>query len=156
CRAPGSGGGPDAAPDAPPDAGPPGPWGAPVRVMAPVGGEDDPTLTGDLLELVFNRDNATIWRVRRASLAAPWGAPELVPELGDATTPERTADGRTIYLGSDRNLGLDDIWASTRVGPGAAWAAPVRVIELSSPQDDTNATPGPDHLSLVLARRVLG
>jgi hypothetical protein len=79
-----------------------GAWGAPTLVMTPVTLEDDPTLTADLRELYFNRDQTTIWRIRRTDVGAPWSPPEEVPELAPATTPEVAADGLTMYLASAR------------------------------------------------------
>lgn len=130
-------------------------WNPPVLVMAPTGEEDDPTLTGDLLEMYFNRDQLEMWRVRRTSPTAAWGVPEPVIELDPSTTPEITGDGLTIYIGSRRpgGLGSDDIWVSTRPNRDALWAPPVHVPELSSLQTNTNATPSDDHLSMVLVHR---
>src|SRR5690349_20008434 len=84
-------------PDAPPDGAMPlGPWGLPTALF-PGGGDDDPTLTGDLLELYFNR-NSDIYTSTRASVTDAWGTPALVTELStvyNETTPEITYDGLT-------------------------------------------------------------
>jgi hypothetical protein len=150
---------PPATPDAAPvdgDAGGTlGPWGAPRLVMTPVGLEDDPTLSGDLRELYFNRGQTTIWRIRRETVGGVWSAPEQVPALEPATTPELSGDGMTMYLASSRpgTLGGNDIWVATRDAPGAAWMAPRHVDELSTTADETNPTPSSDQLAILLARR---
>lgn len=130
-------------------------WGPPVLVMTPVGKEDDPTLTGDLLELYFNRDDNAIWRVTRATPTAAWGTPVPVPELGVATTPELEPDGLTIYLASDRTgtAGGLDIFVATRKARTDPWSVPVRVPELCTVATDSNATVTADHLSMVFARQ---
>lgn len=137
------------------DAAPLGPWGAPQLVMMPVALEDDPTLSGDMLELYFNRDQMTIWRIQRASLGAAWSAPEQVPALEPATTPEMSGDGLTMYFASARTgtLGLNDIWVAKRAVRGGAWSTPVRVDELSTTAEETNPTPSSDQLTLLLVRR---
>jgi hypothetical protein len=124
----------DAAPDV---MVPLGPWAAPTVLPFSTAGDDDPSLTGDMLELYFNRAQ-DIYVTRRASLADPWGTPALVTELSapmiNDTTPEVTYDGLTLYLGSARptTLGGMDIWMATRTSRTAAWSAPVHVDELST------------------------
>jgi hypothetical protein len=113
-----------------------GPWSAPTPIdIAPVD-DDDPTATGDLLELYFNR-SGDIFVSKRASVSDPWGTPVAVVELDSAdyeTTPEVTYDGLTIYFASSRagTLGDNDIWRSTRTSRTAAWSSPVHVNELCS------------------------
>jgi hypothetical protein len=143
----------DAAPPVPD--GPPGLWGPPALVMPPVGNEDDPTLTSDLLELYFNRDTNDIWRVSRASPTAAWGTPAPVIELGLATTPELAPDGLAIYLGSDRvgTAGSLDIYLATRPDRTATWSTPARVVELCTADTDSNAAVTADQLRMVFARR---
>ena len=113
-----------------------GPWGAPTPVDITPVNDDDPTASGDLLELYFNRD-ADIYVAKRASVAERWGAPVAVAELNTAdaeTTPEVSYDGLTIYFSSNRagTLGDYDIWRSTRTSRSAAWSTPVHVNELCS------------------------
>ena len=113
-----------------------GPWAAPTPIEITPVGDDDPTATGDLLELYFNRDN-DIYVTQRASTADAWSAPAAVAELNTIdfeTTPEVSYDGLTIYFASNRagTLGGPDIWRSTRTSRLAPWSSPVHVIELSS------------------------
>src|SRR5690554_405756 len=90
----------------PPDTiAPLGPWSAPTPITDfPPVADDDPSATGDLLELYFNRAN-DIFVSKRSSVNDPWGAPTAVAELNTAgveTTPEVSYDGLTIFLASDR------------------------------------------------------
>lgn len=142
------------APDAPPsDAAPLGPWGAPIAIFNAVG-DDDPTLTGDLLELYFNR-NADIYLATRTAIGQPWSVPAVVTELSSVaneTTPEVSYDGLTMYLASDRigTFGNDDIWVSTRALRTDAWGAPVHVDALSTTAEDAASAPSANGLDIVL------
>lgn len=108
--------------------------------------DDDPSLTGDLLQIFFNSDRnggaggGDIWTAQRADAAAQWGIPEPVTELnstGTETTPDVSADGFTIYFASDRPTtgklnGNRNLYVATRPELDAAWSDPVLVEELSS------------------------
>jgi Tol biopolymer transport system component len=120
----------------PDGAAPLGPWQAPTPLDILAVADDDPSATGDLLELYFNRDN-DIYVTKRGSMSEPWDTPVAVAELDSAdaeTTPEVSYDGLTIYFASARagTLGGNDIWRSSRASRAAAWSTPVHVIELSS------------------------
>jgi hypothetical protein len=146
------GGGSDARADAPLDA-PLGTWGPPSLLFGGMG-DDDPTLTGDMLELYFNRA-ADIYKATRSATDQPWGLPSLVVELSSAfneTTPEISYDGLTMFLASDRpgTMGFDDVWMSTRPDRSTAWTTPVEVAELSSNAEDGASAPSSDLLSIVL------
>jgi Tol biopolymer transport system component len=139
--------------DAPADAMVPlGPWSAPTMLPFSIAGDDDPSATGDLLELYFNRAQ-DIYVTTRASTSAAWGTPALVPELSvpmvNDTTPEVTYDGLTMYLGSARtpSLGATDIWMATRASRTAPWGTPVAVAELSSASSE-QSSPTPDNLHI--------
>ncbi|HSD87915.1 MAG TPA: hypothetical protein VLB44_10395 [Kofleriaceae bacterium] len=146
---------PDAAvADAPPDTIGTGAWTniAPVLAGSPVG-DDDPTLTADLLEIYFNR-NADIYVATRTSIGQPWNTPVLVSELSSAfseTTPEVTSDGLFMLLASGRTgtLGANDIWVSTRAARNDVWGAPVHVAELSSTTENAASAPTDDRLQIV-------
>jgi hypothetical protein len=151
----------DAPADVAVDAQPLGAWGTPQPVFSTAtGGDDDPSLTGDMLELYFNR-NADIYVATRAAVNQPWGTPTLVAELSSTsseTTPEITYDGLTIYVGSDRpgTAGQDDIWVSTRATRSDTWSAPVRVAELSTSSEDAASAPAPGDLTIVWTSSVTG
>lgn len=139
--------------DAGVDGAPLPPWGAPAAVPITPMSDDDPSATGDLLELYFNRD-ADIYVVKRASTADAWGAPAAVAELNSTaaeTTPEVSYDGLAIYFASARTptLGGNDIWMATRASRTAAWDAPVHVTELSSTAAE-GAPTLPDALTILI------
>jgi hypothetical protein len=135
-----------------------GPWGSASPVFTGQG-DDDPTLTGDLLELFFNR-NGDIYEAPRGSAGDAFGAQTEVAELssGADTTPEITYDGLTIYLASTRSgsLGGDDIWMATRADRGSAWSTPIHVDALGTTDNDVAAAPSADGLSIVLCRDTPG
>jgi hypothetical protein len=136
-----------------PDAAVLGPWGIPTMVAIAPMGDDDPTLTGDLLELYFNRAG-NIYITTRATLADVWATPVVVAELstGAETTPEVTSDGLTIFISSGRagGLGMYDIYMATRASRSATWNMPVEVAELSSAVIDDASAPSDDLLDIVL------
>ncbi len=106
---------------------------------------DNPTLTGDLLEIFFtsNRDNVSIdiWTAKRASTTVPFDAPVLVSAASTPnfeTSSAISRDGLTLWFGSDRPGGLGDldIWMIQRPTRDGAWSTPVDLIELNSTARD--------------------
>jgi hypothetical protein len=134
---------PAAGADGLPDALALGPFGEPTAILevnSPQN-DDDPTLTGDLLEIYFESTRpptaggGDIWRATRSSVDEVFGAPAIVAELSSAAqdgTPEVTPDGLTLYLHSDRVGGQNDIYVSTRATRADPWSTPVPVAELNS------------------------
>ncbi len=106
--------------------------------------EDDPTLRGDLLEIVFNSTrNGTpdLFVSTRTTDTDPWDAPVPIVELNDAayveTTPELSLDGLTMLFASDRPPSVqNDVWITTRPALDQPWTPPVRLPELSSDWQD--------------------
>ena len=107
--------------------------------------EDDPTVTADLLELVFNTDRDTtsynddsLWVSTRATPSDPWGPPHAVAELNTSgyqdTTPGIEGDGLTIWFASTRpgGVGQYDLYKSTRPDRTSAWTVPAAVTELNT------------------------
>lgn len=160
--------GPDGAvaPDAAlPDAAPLGPFRPPeliAELAAPGVNDDDPSLTGDLLELYFKSDRAgsqgyDIWRSVRPTSDDPWGPAERVAELSSEVydaSPEVSFDGLVIYFSSSRAGGVGgvDLHVSTRASRSEAWGAPSLVVELSSPGDEWAPAASADHTSVVITR----
>ena len=113
-----------------------GPWGTPQPIASLDLGQsyDDPTLTGDLLEIFFNA-NDDIWVATRLDTAADWGMPVLVdgasgPDID--TTPEVSPDGLTMFLARDVGTG-SDIYVTTRTARDSPWSDATLVTELSDP-----------------------
>jgi hypothetical protein len=123
---------------------------APVPGIAPVS-DDDPTLTGDLLELYFNRAN-DIFVARRANVADPFGPVSAVAELNTAsqeTTPEISYDGLMIFWSSDRiTAGNNDIFVATRATRNDPFGTITRVDELSTASREA-ASASSDKLAIV-------
>lgn len=160
----------DLGPDAPDidsgdtDVDPAAPFG-PAAPVTPLntssGAEDDPTLTGDMLEIYYNR-GADIWVSTRATVTAAWGAPQPATGLSSASTetnPEITPDGLTIFFASTRPhpdaKGSYDIFVATRASRVAAWSTPTPVKELNTADSD-HAGPAPDLLTMIVIRDGVG
>jgi hypothetical protein len=127
---------------------------------------NNPTFTADLLELYLTSGRAgglgsqDIWVSKRASPNAPWGAPVPVPELNSAdleTSAAISADGLTIYFGSDRagGKGKIDVWSATRPDRNSSWTPPLNVPELSSTDDDMAHPAMGSNLLVLVATRSL-
>jgi len=157
--------------DAPPGQGPDGPIGppppdaapgvdamlgawsmvAPIPAAATPGmGEDDGAPSSTETEMVFSGKLSgvakDIYVTTRNTVLDPWGTAAAVAELNTTATeqtPRITADGLSIYFSSARSggPGADDIWMSTRSGPGSPWQPPTVVPIVNSAQDERTLTP---------------
>ena len=132
------------------DFGPP----IPVSELNTGFGEDDPTLTGNMLEIYFNRGD-NIYVATRSSLAEPFGEAVLAADIcssREESTPEITDDGLTLFFNSERpgGLGDSDIYFTTRTSLLDFWAPPIHLPVLSTANDDNSPTPTPDALVLYL------
>lgn len=152
-----------------PDAAPLGPFRAPeliAELAAPGANDDDPSLTGDLLELYFKSDRVgsldyDIWRSVRATAEDPWGPAERVAELSSEVydaSPEVSFDGLVLYFSSSRAAGVGgvDLYVSTRASRSEPWAEPSLVVELSSSGDEWAPAVSADHTSVVITRSTDG
>jgi len=116
---------------------------------------DDPSLTGDLRELYFNKADR-VFRSSRGTPEEPWPLPLEVIELGlggsSDTTPEVLADGLVLYFASDRgtNGGAFDIFVTTRSLRGGLWEMPTRVLELITVNADTSPSADAANVSIVV------
>ncbi len=135
---------------------------APVMVveLASPSRTDNPTLTGDLLEIYFTTDrvsgNGDVWFATRATASEPFGAPAPVTAVnGDSfeTSSAISTDGLTLWFGSDRagGLGANDIWVAQRATRASAWSTPVNVVALNSADDDIPRPPGEHALVMPMA-----
>lgn len=118
-----------------------------VAELASEAVDDNPTLTGDLLEIYFTsrRDGGAgstdIWYARRAAPTDSFDPPEPIPELNTEefeSSPAISRDGLTLWFGSGREGGVGDtdVWVSTRPDRQSAWAPPTLVASLSSEAAD--------------------
>lgn len=105
--------------------------------------DQDPTMTGDMLEIVWSSDRASgyeLWRATRPTRAAPWSSPALVANVNSASveqSPELSRDGLTLYFTSDRD-GNYDVWVTSRASRSDSFGAPVKVAVLSSAAHEEN------------------
>lgn len=141
---------------------PDSPFGAPdvIGILSTAGPEvQDPTLTGDLLEIYFvgrNSQLGDIFRATRNNATDPWGAPLLVLELNsgqDETTPKVSEDGLIIRFASLRGggPGQHDLWVSTRSSRTDSWGPPLLEGDLNSTEGDFHATSTSLELDLILS-----
>ena len=121
---------------------------------------DNPTLTADLLEIVFTTERSgsgDVWFARRASVFQPFNPPSPIDEVNtDAfeTSAAISADGLTLWFGSDRpgGLGLTDIWMSSRPNRAAPWSTPsANLVTLNTVSEDIPRPPGQHGLVMPLA-----
>jgi len=120
----------------------------------------NPTLTGDLLDIYFtsNRGDtaADVWTAHRASRSDPFDPPTLVAEVSSPlyeTSPAISVDGLSLYVGSDRDgtTGGLDIWAATRSDRNAPWSALENLTALNSTMNDIPRPPGQHGLVMPMA-----
>ncbi len=138
---------------------------APERVATlndDVARDEDPTLTGDLLEIHFMSErgaNRDIWTSRRADVGSPWEAPtvELEERLNSADnedTPAVSNDGLRIWFfrGSEQQTG---IWMAERASRDDPWGDP-SYVEALNPGHDDGVQAMNAHVDLPELRAVLG
>jgi hypothetical protein len=112
------------------------PWGVPqlvVELSTPGTEDDDPALTRDMLEIVFDRGQ-DLYTSRRAAVGDPWPEPVPIVQLNTGATEEHphiSGDNLRLYFTSGRG-GIANIYMSTRADRDAPWGAPARVDELNT------------------------
>lgn len=131
--------------------------------------DDDPTITGDGLELYFASERggaatgyADIYVTTRATTFSSWSAPVPVVELNSTDedqSPGITLDGLTLYFSSRRPTsmiagGSSNTWIATRPDRTTPWSAPQLVLEVSSTMEEFEPQPDATNTSLVFYRQV--
>jgi hypothetical protein len=86
--------------DARTDGAPLGAWSAPTQLLADSGPLDDPSATGDGLEMYVNGSPGEVFVTRRSTTSEPWGALVLEPTLSInvVSQPAITSDGLALAL----------------------------------------------------------
>ena len=132
------------------DAAPLGPFGEAALVEGlslPAAADDDPSVTGDLLEIYFKSNRGgmndyDIWLARRDTVDDAWADAVEVAELSSKdfeATPEVSLDGLTITLASDRPGGGGggiDLWISTRQDRDDPWDPPAPMTGLNTAAEE--------------------
>lgn len=122
-------------------------FGTPKEVTELSSGEDtgNPTLTADKLEIFLTRSDGAerlIWHATRSSPNQRFDSPTKLSELHESgsedTSPAISANGLTLWFGSNRDGGKGDmdIWVSTRVNPKLPWGPPVNLVAINSKAKD--------------------
>jgi hypothetical protein len=134
------------------------PFGTPTPLTTLNGtlADDDPTLTGDLLEIMFDSErtgtsSSDFLVARRATLADAWSVPAIVTQLASPNDEDAgclSFDGLIMTLSSDRagTTGMNDLWIATRASRADVWGTPVRIAELSSTSADEHLSRTADEL----------
>jgi hypothetical protein len=131
-----------------------------IAELSSSGKTDNPTLTGDLLEIYFTSDRSgglgDVWMARRDSRDQSFGAPVAVSAVntpGFETSSAISADGLTLWFSSDRQGGVGDldIWVTQRSSRRSAWSAPTNVRALNTSAKDIPRPPGQHELVMPLA-----
>ncbi len=139
-------------------------FGAPVLVeeLHSALGDDNPTLTWDMLEIYFSskrgEEDTDLWRAHRTTVDEPFSEPVFLEELSSPefdTSPAVDGDGLTFWFSSAREDGQGglDIIRVTRANREEAWGEPSLVVELNSEWDDIPRPTGADGRIMPLASR---
>jgi len=123
---------------------------------------DNPTLTADLLEIYFTSDresgNGDVWFATRSDPSQPFGQAVSIAEVNSIffeTSSAISADGLTLWFGSDRGTGVGstDIWQSTRRSRSDPWQSPFNVVALDTAVEDIPRPPGQHGLVMPLSSK---
>jgi Tol biopolymer transport system component len=127
--------------------------------------EDDPTLTADLLEMVFESDRmggsggSDLWITRRQMIGGAWATPIPVSNVNSDASEEHPGlsdDGLTLWFASDRGGGLGsfDIYVATRTdrSSGTPWSMPMPASTLNGVANDESPQVDSSELVMVMAR----
>lgn len=130
-----------------------------VAELADPAKTDNPSLTGDMLEIFFtserSRGPSEIWTAVRDRASTVFEAPRLVSELNSPaieTSPVVSPDGLTLWFSSDRAAGAGgfDVWVAERADRRARWSVPQPVVALNSAWNDYARPPGQHGLVMPL------
>ena len=104
----------------------------PIAGLNSVFQEDEPTLTGDLLEIYFERTDSgssKIYVSTRASIADSWATPTLVPlTCGGCASPLISRDGLTLVYAADRVVPTGiETYQVIRPSRGQPWGPELRL-----------------------------
>lgn len=132
-----------------------------AELAGELGSEIDPALARGGLELFLAshfRGSYDLYTAVRSAVGEPWSVPVLIEELAtdsDEATPEPSADGLTLYFGSDRpsRLGGSRLWVTTRAAPGSPWGVPQLVPFESYGDAENSPTVTPDGSRIAFAGR---
>ncbi len=134
-------------------------WSTPAKIveLEDAAGNDDPSLTDDLLQIYFGTYRSDldedIWYATRNSVDEPFGTPQPAYDLNTTfaeTTAKITGNGKAIYFASNRLGSNVDIYVSTRAEVDQPWSQPMRVDELSSAGGDYAPFAQSDQLRIVM------
>jgi hypothetical protein len=120
-----------------------GPWQPPqLESLTWRLGDDDPTLTSDLLEMYFEH-MTDIFHIHRSTPTSQWSTPMSVAAVNVASQagPEIARDRLALYFTSNAPGGAGgyDLWVSTRASPVDGWGMPAS-LSINSTRGETSPT----------------
>ncbi|HSI04259.1 MAG: hypothetical protein ACAI38_22605 [Myxococcota bacterium] len=113
-----------------------------ITELAAPGGDDDPTLTGDMLEIFFESQRSgtsRIWHATRDTADDAWDPPTPVSEFDGlgANTPEVSRDGLRLRFATTLPSVQADLYEATRPDRASSWSNPVRLDRLDTAFGET-------------------
>lgn len=137
-----------------------------VPVIGSDAKDDNPTLTGDLLEIYFTSTrggDSDVWFATRDSADVDFSTPvalDLVNTPEFESSPAVESDGLTLWVArreeNEAGIGDLDIYVCRRPSRNAEWSSPELATALSSAGDDIPRPPGANGLVMPLASRAEG
>jgi hypothetical protein len=112
---------------------------------------DDPTLTGNMLDLWFEQ-GGDIYHASRLSIFSGFGMANKVNEISTTmaeTTPEVSTNGLSMTLARS-NGNNNDLYITTWDGNG--WTTPIPLTDLNTPDHEQAATISDDRAMLAMTR----
>jgi hypothetical protein len=134
------------------------PFGAPQLVpgLSVAGSDDDdPCLTRDQLEIIFDRSepNHDLYSSRRASINDPWPTPTPILELNTNASEEHpsfSGDGLRLHFTSGRTGGAE-MYVATRADRDSPWENVQLLAEVNSDEYDASGSTSADERVLVFS-----
>ena len=147
---------------------PAAPWGAPavapeldLGVDAATAHVGTPHLLADGSALYLASDARGTWDIYRTTrTGSGWSTPTTVDEVNTAAlewTPTLSADGLTLYFGSDRSASAGSggsIWVAHRATSTGTFGAAVKVTELDFGRDEFPSWVSPDGCRLYFSQNI--
>lgn len=138
-------------------------WNAPALVPALASSADDygGSLSQNGLALAFysaRGGDHDLYLAKRTSPTTPWGAPVEVSELSTPSEeggPQLDPSERVLFFFSTRpgGKGDRDLWMASRPGPTGPFGAPTPIVELNTPEEESDLWISPDLRTIYFGSR---
>lgn len=136
------------------------PAGIPVGALNTDADDEAATTSASELVLMLSSTRgggaSTLYEARRSTLSAEWGVPVQVAELSTSArthAPHLDDPGLVVYF--QRNVAYDMFW-SRRPDLDSPFGPAVPLVELDSPDPETDPWVSPDHRTIYFIRDING